>query len=677
MYGLYENKKKYFVQTPNTRNVNKLIAQSDDNEMLNRIAKNLNLRIPVVQVNKNIVNISTFKSECIFDVTHNFQTFSENMNDNIDEFMMIDEKHIIDEIIEIRNESISNNTNDNSIDNTELHEDINKDSEKLHSHKNNYNNDDVDMVDSCYNADSESSEEESDVQSKKSNTNIQKSSKTSLNVNKKKICDDIHLRVQCSKPKGRGKRNFCFYCKKMMTKISRHYETIHKDEEDVKKFISLPKGNQDRQNIIKHLRQKGNYLFNLNPTYNNGELLVCRRPTESGTKTACDFVCCAGCKGFFSKSSIRQHFRKCTQKVVARSVNKLGNIIQDRIHECANSILRNVIFPVLREDDIIRLIRYDELVITYGNKMCLKRDTNQHQHQERIRTRLRLLGRFLQALRKINKDVTDFYSLYHPSKYDNCITAVNQLAGFNENTKLYAASSVASTLCAYIREMGNLGIAEHIKRNKLKEKINIEDFLQLFQGFSVSVQKNVKKSRIQARRNKKTQELSFDDIKVLHDFLQSNRRKAFQQLKNIFTFNTWRQLAEFTLISVQVFNRRCAEAVERMSIDDYMHQGCINKRTNSDIYESLLHETRKTVDNYVRVPIRERCGKPVAILLDCEMKNCIEVLLRYRKEANIHEKNPYIFALPGDDKRRFKACDIITQILPTMQRTCSSDNETS
>ncbi|XP_012521935.1 probable serine/threonine-protein kinase samkA isoform X2 [Monomorium pharaonis] len=573
MYGLYENKKKYFVQTPNTRNVNKLIAQSDDNEMLNRIAKNLNLRIPVVQVNKNIVNISTFKSECIFDVTHNFQTFSENMNDNIDEFMMIDEKHIIDEIIEIRNESISNNTNDNSIDNTELHEDINKDSEKLHSHKNNYNNDDVDMVDSCYNADSESSEEESDVQSKKSNTNIQKSSKTSLNVNKKKICDDIHLRVQCSKPKGRGKRNFCFYCKKMMTKISRHYETIHKDEEDVKKFISLPK--------------------------------------------------------------------------------------------------------VLREDDIIRLIRYDELVITYGNKMCLKRDTNQHQHQERIRTRLRLLGRFLQALRKINKDVTDFYSLYHPSKYDNCITAVNQLAGFNENTKLYAASSVASTLCAYIREMGNLGIAEHIKRNKLKEKINIEDFLQLFQGFSVSVQKNVKKSRIQARRNKKTQELSFDDIKVLHDFLQSNRRKAFQQLKNIFTFNTWRQLAEFTLISVQVFNRRCAEAVERMSIDDYMHQGCINKRTNSDIYESLLHETRKTVDNYVRVPIRERCGKPVAILLDCEMKNCIEVLLRYRKEANIHEKNPYIFALPGDDKRRFKACDIITQILPTMQRTCSSDNETS
>lgn len=42
------------------------------------------------------------------------------------------------------------------------------------------------------------------------------------------------------------------------------------------------------------------------------------------------------------------------------------------------------------------------------------------------------------------------------------------------------------------------------------------------------------------------------------------------------------------------------------------------------------------------------------------MKNCIDLLLQYRKEANIPGKNPYIFALPGYDKKRFKyirACD--------------------
>lgn len=63
----------------------------------------------------------------------------------------------------------------------------------------------------------------------------------------------------------------------------------------------------------------------------------------------------------------------------------------------------------------IRLIRYDELLITYGNKLCLK---YKHQHQQdMIRSRLRLLGRFLQILKKINKNVTDFSSVFIIHRY--------------------------------------------------------------------------------------------------------------------------------------------------------------------------------------------------------------------------------------------------------------------
>lgn len=55
-------------------------------------------------------------------------------------------------------------------------------------------------------------------------------------------------------------------------------------------------------------------------------------------------------------------------------------------------------------------------------------------------------------------------------------------------------------------------------------------------------------------------------------------------------------------------------------------------------------------------------GRSVPVLLDEEMKQCVDLLLRYRKEANIPERNPYVFALPGYDKRRFKyirACDLL------------------
>ncbi|KYQ53660.1 hypothetical protein ALC60_04083 [Trachymyrmex zeteki] len=68
------------------------------------------------------------------------------------------------------------------------------------------------------------------------------------------------------------------------------------------------------------------------------------------------------------------------------------------------------------------------------------------------------------------------------------------------------------------------------------------------------------------------------------------------------------------------------------------------------------------VNKYVRFLIRGKLGRSAPVLLDCKMKNCIDLIIQYLKEANIPERNPYIFALPGYDKKRFKymrACDLL------------------
>lgn len=358
-------------------------------------------------------------------------------------------------------------------------------------------------------------------------------------------------------------------------------------------------GIKERKKIIEVIRRKGNYLYNTNATYNKGELIVCRRPRESNKKTACDFTCCAACKGFFTKNNIRHHFQQCTGKTIGRCVKVLGRKVQGRIHDCANSILRNVVFPVLREDNIIRLIRYDELLIIYGNKLCIK---YKHQHQQdMIRSRLRLLGRFLESLKKINKNVTDFFSIYHPSKYDDCVVAVNQVAGFNTDTKIYTSPSVASRLGTLIKQIGNLCIAEYIKRNKFQEKVDTENFLKLLQeDFNTSVNKTVEESMLQAKRHQLQDLPSIDDIKLLHNFLQNNRRSAFERLNNEFIYNTWRQLAQFTLASIQVFNRRRAGEIERISIHDYNHHEGINEQTNPDLYTSLSTEARRVSISLIR-----------------------------------------------------------------------------
>lgn len=125
--------------------------------------------------------------------------------------------------------------------------------------------------------------------------------------------NDTNMYVEQSNgSSGWKKLHFCYYCKTTQQKIARHLELMHKDVEDVRKFAKLPKGNAERKNIIAEIRKKGDFLFNSNEKFNNGKLIVSRRPQKKFERTSSDFAACAYCKGFFSKSAIRVHLRVCT-----------------------------------------------------------------------------------------------------------------------------------------------------------------------------------------------------------------------------------------------------------------------------------------------------------------------------------------------------------------------------
>lgn len=76
----------------------------------------------------------------------------------------------------------------------------------------------------------------------------------------------------------------------------------HSNEDEVKKFISLPKKNPERRRIIGQIRKKGNFVFNTNKHFNDGELIVSRRPQTKFKRHAQDYKVCANCKAFFSKN---------------------------------------------------------------------------------------------------------------------------------------------------------------------------------------------------------------------------------------------------------------------------------------------------------------------------------------------------------------------------------------
>lgn len=250
---------------------------------------------------------------------------------------------------------------------------------------------------------SENSTRETDYESNEEiiDEKVPNASNISLNVSKFNLsstanatgtsgCDDALLTVDNSS--SGTKKYYCLYCKLPQSKIARHLENIHYNEEDVKKFVELLKGSYERKKIIETIRRKGEFEFNTNKMLNNGKLHVVRRPNQKWfIKNGNEYGVCIKCYGFFSKNTLRNHIRKCINLKYSknRTITVLGRTILGRINEIASQTLKKVIFPVLREDSITRLIRYDELIIRYGNKLCMKYKL-QHQHnmvRNRLRTR--------------------------------------------------------------------------------------------------------------------------------------------------------------------------------------------------------------------------------------------------------------------------------------------------
>ncbi|KAF5284722.1 hypothetical protein FQR65_LT13424 [Abscondita terminalis] len=361
--------------------------------------------------------------------------------------------------------------------------------------------------------------------------------------------------------------------------------------------IQLVLGSLQRRQEIEAIRKEGDFLFNTNSIYsNNDSLVTCRTLKNINIK----YEVCGYCKGFYSKRSLRKHIPNCNKNDKSNKTNAqiFGRSTRSNIHEVANEILKKQVFPVLTEDAITNIIRYDKLVIVYGNKMCEKYRQNHHHYM--IRSKLRLIGRLLINAREIDKDIKDLTSLLHPRYFDTVILAVNKVAQLQTDGR-YKAPSTAFSLSTVLKKCTKILVTECIKQQNHDLKQISEDFLKI-----------------------------------------------------------WKDLASYTLIGIQVFNRRRAGELERLLIQDFNNRQTVDSQNHSDVFKILSDKEKQSMKEFFRITLRGKLGRQVAILIDREILSCIITILKYRTVARVPEDNPYVFGLPGDNKY-LRACQLLRQ----------------
>ncbi|KAL3269008.1 hypothetical protein HHI36_008093 [Cryptolaemus montrouzieri] len=365
------------------------------------------------------------------------------------------------------------------------------------------------------------------------------------------------------------------------------------------------------------IRAEGDFLYNTRQELNiKGDLILVRRPNTFKKRNVTHFRPCGSCGGMYSKLSLAAHFRKCKENRVkgVKDVILSSKKKAMYISETASNILKNRIFPHLREDDISKEIMSDETIILFGNRLCQK---YRSAHMKKmIRAKLRTVGKFFLTFKKIcGSESIKLQEVFDPPHYDACIASINEMCKMDVNTGRYASPATAFAIGSYLKK-----IAFYLE------------------GLSHEVNKTVLENQKEQKRKKITLP-STKDIRSLKTYLEKRQHVHLEKLKEKFKFEVWKDLLGVTLTLVQLFNRRRAGEIERVEIDDFLQYERFNENN----------------EMMVNLNMREKLNSTII------------------GQAGVDPNNVYLFGLPGSTEAHLSA----TSLMREFSILCGAQNPES
>ncbi|KAK0158082.1 hypothetical protein PV327_011146, partial [Microctonus hyperodae] len=174
--------------------------------------------------------------------------------------------------------------------------------------------------------------------------------------------------------------------------------------------------------------------------------------------------------------------------------------------------------------------------------------------------------------------------------------------------------------------------------------------------------KKVLEDQVTQKRQKKVVLPSKRDIKLLYDYMKKECFTCLEILSDGFDKVAWLLLMQTTIIIIQIFNRRRAGEIERLTLTDYQNKEVLDESIDPDLYKQFSDSTREFVKQFVRLVLRGNLGRTVSVLLNPFVIECIENIIKFRKQAGVRSDNEYIFSDLNANKlstKYLRACPLM------------------
>lgn len=127
-----------------------------------------------------------------------------------------------------------------------------------------------------------------------------------------------------------------------------------------------------------------------------------------------------------------------------------------------NSRLRKEVFNIMRADDISLEAKSDPLICLYGEHLLKKHKRKQIVNS--ISNKIREMGRLKLQL-KMTTNVKQLIDVLKPQYFNDLVTAVKDISGYNEENKTFKASSLAQHMGINLRILCEVAYKEITMKN--------------------------------------------------------------------------------------------------------------------------------------------------------------------------------------------------------------------
>ncbi|KAL7630811.1 UNVERIFIED_CONTAM: hypothetical protein RMT77_018975 [Armadillidium vulgare] len=441
----------------------------------------------------------------------------------------------------------------------------------------------------------------------------------------------------------------CLYCKKPFTKVSQHIKRIHADEIDVKKMLSLPKEDQDKE--MRKILKLGVYNYNIDLLKNgkSAEVMMLRKQNiENGV------VICEKCSGTYGKSKFYLHKKKCDGGLQIVVKNKSN---EDEVSE---KLFKEKILSDFRKasSEVTKLCRRNPIILEYGKdqfKTIVAHPSKEESKKKKVMASMRLLARFLLKFVEIGKKK-------HPNIcYEDFINKKNfriveetifVIARNEKDQKIQ--HSVKLHLQAIINSLiGTLSKDYIIKEDKAKAQL-LSDFKILFTQSSKALfavaQAHVKLDRTKELRKPVLLPLE-DDIKLLKNYI-------YKEISNIKMLNEWTKetfikARRLSVCFLTILNARRSGEASALTIEN-INEARENKWVDTQRLKlSVKSSAQKSlVDNTKIAFLYGKGNRLVAVAIPAVLIPIIEKLVDpdIRTMCNIDKNNKYAFPSTGNSQ---------------------------